>query len=55
MKGNPQRPLTQAELEARFRSLASKVIIEEQSERLIETVNRFEELNSMEPLIKLFG
>lgn len=55
MKGDPQRPLSDAELKSKFRSLTNRVIGEKQTEKLIEIVDRFEELENIAPLTKLFS
>ena len=54
MKGSPQRPLSDTELKSKFRSLTNRVIREEQTEKLLEIVDQFEELGNITPLTKLF-
>ena len=54
MKGDPEQPLTKTELEIKFRSLASRVVTKNRTEKLIEIINSFEELDDLKPLTRLF-
>ncbi|MDB4443948.1 MmgE/PrpD family protein [bacterium] len=55
MKGSPQRPLSDTELKNKFRSLALRVVSEDQTEKLIENISRFEGLDNVKTLTTLFG
>jgi len=50
-RGDPENPLTQAELEGKFRLLIAGTGCEEIADALIEEVNRLERLESMRPLL----
>jgi len=54
LKGSPKRPLSNGELENKFRSLVNRVVKEEQAEKLIATINRFETLDTIDRLTMLF-
>jgi 2-methylcitrate dehydratase PrpD len=51
--GSPENPLSQAALEEKFRTLASKCLSERQVTEIVETVNALDELESVEALISL--
>jgi 2-methylcitrate dehydratase PrpD len=53
-KGDPQNPMTQEELEAKFSNMAKPVIGDKQTERIIDTVNRLEELGDLSKLTRDF-
>ncbi|MBI2987337.1 MAG: MmgE/PrpD family protein [Deltaproteobacteria bacterium] len=52
-KGSLQNPFTREELEAKFRSLASAVLDEQGMGRVIETVNRLEEVQDISQVVPL--
>ena len=52
-KGDPRNPLTDAEIEAKFRALAAPVITEEASGRLMDAVWNLEGLASVTELMEL--
>jgi 2-methylcitrate dehydratase len=52
-KGDPRNPLTDAEIEAKFRALAAPVMTEEASGRLMDAVWNLEELASVTELMEL--
>jgi 2-methylcitrate dehydratase PrpD len=52
-KGYPTNPLTHAELETKFTSLASLVLPQAQIEQLIQTINNLEQLDDMQELTAL--
>jgi len=55
LKGSAKRPLSKTELENKFRSLVNRVVKEEQTEKLIGTINRLEEIRSIDHLTQLFA
>jgi 2-methylcitrate dehydratase PrpD len=52
-KGEPENPMTQEELEGKFRSLGSKVLPKENLDKLIETVRTLEQLKDIHELTTL--
>jgi len=52
-KGSLQNPFTQEELEAKFRSLASAVLDEQGMRRVIERVNRLEDVQDTSDVLPL--
>lgn len=50
-KGDPENPLTQAELEEKFRLLMAGTGYEEMTDALIERVNQLERLDKVHPLL----
>ena len=54
-KGQPENPLTQAELEGKFRGLASVVADKDRMEKIIQTVNGLEKLGNVSALISLLS
>ena len=52
-KGDPEYPATKEEVVAKFRANASTTISEEKIDRVIELVDRFEELENLDELISL--
>jgi 2-methylcitrate dehydratase PrpD len=54
-KGDPENPLTQAELEEKFRLLIAGTGYEEMADVLIEGVNRLEQLEKVRHLGALEG
>jgi 2-methylcitrate dehydratase PrpD len=52
-KGCPENPLTEAELEAKFRSLAKTVIDNQRTQHIVETVHGIASAPSITPLIEL--
>ena len=52
-KGSPKNPFTREELDAKFRSLASAVLGEQEMEQVIETINRLEELGDISQVVSL--
>jgi len=55
LKGSPRRPLSKGELETKFRSLVNRVVKDEQTEKLIELINRLEQLPDIDGLTRLFA
>ncbi|MFC1964421.1 MmgE/PrpD family protein [Chloroflexota bacterium] len=53
-KGDPQKPMTQEEIEAKFRSMARRVVNDKQVARTIDLVNHLEELNNIKELSRDF-
>ncbi|MDI7259128.1 MAG: hypothetical protein QME90_04305 [Thermodesulfobacteriota bacterium] len=51
-KGDPRNPMRDAELESKFRLLASEYMTEPQIREVIDTVNRLEELDDIGLLMK---
>ena len=52
-RGSSRYPLTRADIERKFRGLAKVVLSPDSAEKIIERVDRLDELESMEPLIEL--
>ena len=54
-KGNPEDPMTEAELEAKFRKWTEPVIGRERAVRIVQTVRHLEELGRIDALIGLIA
>lgn len=52
-RGHPLNPMTDQEIEAKFRSMASKLMSEGQMMKVIDTSNNFEKLDDISQLMKL--
>jgi 2-methylcitrate dehydratase len=52
-KGDPRNPMTDTEIEAKFRMLASRLIGEKQIAQIIDTVNHIENVKDIGELMKL--
>ncbi|MFC1964728.1 MmgE/PrpD family protein [Chloroflexota bacterium] len=53
-KGDPQKPMTQEEIEGKFRSMARRVISDKQAERIIDIINNLDELDNIKELTREF-
>lgn len=53
-KGHPNNPLTQEELETKFRNAAASLLSQEQQDRIIDTVWTLEKLQDIGKFMKLF-
>ncbi len=51
-KGDPKNPLTDYELETKFKELTERVLPKEKMNRVIQYVNNLEDLNNLDNLIK---
>ncbi|UCG63549.1 MAG: MmgE/PrpD family protein [Deltaproteobacteria bacterium] len=54
-KGDPANPLTEEELSGKFRKLAGLVLGAERTEELFHCLQRLEELESLDELVKIIG
>ncbi len=54
-RGDPNNPLSDAELEEKFRWLTVEVVGEERSQQLIEAVDHLEHMDSVKPLTRLLS
>ena len=52
-KGHPMNPMTDADVENKFRSMAGKLMDEQQMRQIIDTVYRLDTLNDIGELVKL--
>ncbi|MGQ9653901.1 MAG: hypothetical protein ACUVXD_07525, partial [Thermodesulfobacteriota bacterium] len=52
-RGHARNPMTDHEVESKFRSMASRVMSQAQMERLIETVWKLDELNDVGEIARL--
>ena len=52
-RGSSRFPLTRADIERKFRGLAKAALPQASTEKIIELVDRLDELDSMEPLVEL--
>ena len=52
-KGDPRNPMTDAELESKFRALASEYMTETQMRKVIDGVDQLEKLDNIESLMKM--
>ncbi len=51
-RGNPHNPMTDKEIEEKFRSMASKYMTEAQMAKVIATVNRLDQLKDIGEVMK---
>jgi 2-methylcitrate dehydratase PrpD len=54
-RGDPEKPLSDEELEAKFRNLAMRTLDEGRVDKMISTVRRLEDLKNIEELIRLMN
>ena len=52
-KGDPRNPMTDAELESKFRAMASEYMTETQIRKVIDGVDQLEKLDNIESLMKM--
>ncbi|MBI2988366.1 MAG: MmgE/PrpD family protein, partial [Deltaproteobacteria bacterium] len=52
-KGHPMNPMTDADIEEKFRSMAGKFMGEQQMRQIIDTVYNLEKLDDIGKLVKL--
>ena len=52
-KGDPENPATKEELQAKFRKITSKIIKQNEAEKIIDLVENLETLKDIRPLGKL--
>ena len=52
-KGHPMNPMSDADVERKFRSIASKIVNDKQTNQIIETVYGLDKLDDINELIKL--
>ena len=52
-KGHPMNPLSDVDLEEKFRSMAGKFMDEKQLKQIIDTVHNLEKLDDIGDLVKL--
>ena len=52
-KGHPMNPMTDADVEEKFRSMAGKLMVEEQMRQIIDTVYNLDKLDDIGDLVKM--